>query len=184
MRLLVDCQPVPGPVYLDPEMWEKIVLNLLSNAFKFTFAGDIQVSVQQVGESMELSVRDTGVGIPEAELHHVFDRFHRVEGVQGRTSEGSGIGLALVQEMVKLHGGSVRVQSTYRQGSTFTVSIPLGNDHLPADSIGTSRTLPSRSGTPQAYVQEALACLPQPASAKADEGSMRRAFCWPMTTLT
>jgi signal transduction histidine kinase len=113
LRLLVKCQPVPGPVYLDPEMWEKIVLNRLSNAFKYTFAGDIQVSVQQVGESIELSVQDTGVGIAQSELHRVFDRFHRVEGVRGRTSEGSGIGLALVQEMVKLHGGSVRVQSTY-----------------------------------------------------------------------
>jgi len=173
MRLLVDCQPVPGPVYLDPEMWEKIVLNLLSNAFKYTFAGDIQVSVQQVGESVELSVRDTGVGIPQTELDRVFDRFHRVEGVHGRTSEGSGIGLALVQEMVELHGGSVRVQSTYRQGSTFTVSIPLGKDHLPADSIGVSRTLPTTSVPSHAYVQEALACLPQPASAQVEESSMR-----------
>ena len=173
MRLLVDCQPVPGPVYLDPEMWEKIVLNLLSNAFKYTFEGDIQVSVRQVGESVELSVRDTGVGIPQAELPRVFDRFHRVEGVHGRTSEGSGIGLALVQEMVKLHGGSVRAESHYRKGSRFTVSIPLGKDHLPADSIGASRALPTRSVTSDAYVQEALACLPQPGSAKVEEGSMR-----------
>jgi signal transduction histidine kinase len=173
MRLLVDCQPVPGPVYLDPEMWEKIVLNLLSNAFKYTFAGDIQVSVQQVGESIELSVRDTGVGIPQAELHRVFDRFHRVEGVHGRTSEGSGIGLALVQEMVDLHGGSVRVQSAHRQGSTFTVTIPLGKDHLPAHSIGASRTLPTTSVPAQAYVQEALACLPQPAPEQVEENSMR-----------
>jgi len=173
MRLLVDCQPVAGPVYLDPEMWEKIVLNLVSNAFKYTFAGDIQVSVQQVAESMELSVRDTGVGIPQSELHHIFDRFHRVEGVQGRTSEGSGIGLALVQEMVKLHGGSIRVQSTYGQGSTFTVSIPLGKGHLPADRIGASSTKPTSSVTSDAYVQEALACLPRPASAKVDEGSVR-----------
>ena len=173
MRLLVDCRPVPGPVYLDPEMWEKIVFNLLSNAFKYTFAGSIQVSVQQVGDSIELSVSDTGVGIPQAELDRVFDRFHRVEGVHGRTSEGSGIGLALVQEMVKLHGGSIRVQSTYGQGSTFTVSIPLGKAHLPADSIGASRTLPTTSVTSHAYVHEALACLPQPASAKPDEGGMR-----------
>lgn len=170
MRLLVDCQAVPGAVYLDAEMWEKIVLNLLSNAFKYTFAGDIQVSVQQVGERVELSVRDTGVGIPQGELEHVFDRFHRVEGVHGRTSEGSGIGLALVQEMVKLHGGSVRVKSTLGQGSTFTVSIPLGKDHLPADSIGPFRAQATTPITSHAYAQEALACLPQTPSAKVDRG--------------
>ena len=95
MRLVVDCAPVPDPVYLDAEMWEKIVFNLLSNAFKYTFAGEIHVSVQQTGQTVEFSVRDTGVGIPEAELDRVFDRFHRVEGVHGRTSEGTGIGLAL-----------------------------------------------------------------------------------------
>jgi signal transduction histidine kinase len=173
MRLLVDCQPVPGPVYLDPEMWEKIVLNLLSNAFKYTFAGDIQISVQQVGENIELSIRDTGVGIPQAELLRVFDRFHRVEGVHGRTSEGTGIGLALVQEMVKLHGGSVKVQSTYGQGSTFTVSIPVGKDHLPPDSIASSRAVPGVRTPLHAYVGEALACLPRPASTVKAGASMR-----------
>ena len=88
-------------------MWEKIVLNLLSNAFKFTFEGEIEVSLREADGFAELSVRDTGVGIPEAELPKLFERFHRIEGQKSRTHEGSGIGLALVQELVKLHGGIV-----------------------------------------------------------------------------
>ena len=164
MRFVVDCAPLAVPVYLDTEMWEKIVLNLLSNAFKYTFEGEIRVLVQQVGQNVEFSVTDTGVGIPEGELNRVFDRFHRVEGVHGRTSEGTGIGLALVQEMVKLHGGSVKVQSAYGHGSTFTVSIPLGKDHLPPDGLGISRTLPTTRASLHAYVDEALASLPGPIS--------------------
>ncbi len=86
-------------------MWEKIVLNLLSNAFKFTFEGGIAVELVDRGAAVELVVRDTGIGIAPAELDRVFDRFHRVENARARTHEGSGIGLALVQELVRLHGG-------------------------------------------------------------------------------
>ena len=107
-------------------MWEKIVLNLISNAFKFTFEGAIEVSLAKAGNSAELRVRDTGVGIPAHELPRLFDRFHRVENTRSRTHEGSGIGLALVQELAKLHGGSVRVESVAGEGSTFIVSVPLG----------------------------------------------------------
>ena len=148
-------------VYIDREMWEKIVLNLLSNAFKFTFEGEIKVSLRSVGPKVELTVADSGTGIPEDEIPKLFERFRRVKSAQGRSYEGSGIGLALVQELVKLHGGSVHVESTVGKGSTFTVTIPLGKDHLPADRIGSLRTLTSTGLRGEAYVQEALRWLPE-----------------------
>ncbi|WP_433926822.1 ATP-binding protein [Sorangium cellulosum] len=135
LSLAVDCPPLPEPAYVDRELWEKIVLNLVSNAFKFTFAGGVRVCVEAVDGSAVLSVADTGTGIPEAELPHLFERFHRVEGARGRSYEGSGIGLALVQELAKLHGGGVAVESRVGEGSRFSVSIPLGKAHLPEDHV-------------------------------------------------
>ena len=115
LQLIVDCRPLPKPVYVDRDMWEKIVLNLLSNAFKFTFRGAVTVIVRQApdGAAAELMVRDTGTGIQAHELPDLFDRFHRVEGAIGRSFEGSGIGLALVSELVKLHGGAIAVGHPY-----------------------------------------------------------------------
>ena len=107
----VDCPLLPEPVYVDQEMWEKVVLNLLSNAFKHTFEGGITVRLRWCGDHAELAVTDTGVGIPEAELARLFERFHRVKGAKSRTHEGTGIGLALVQELVSLHGGTVGIES-------------------------------------------------------------------------
>jgi signal transduction histidine kinase len=121
---------------VDREMWEKIVLNLLSNAFKFTFEGEIKVSLCLRGERVELSVSDTGAGIPAAELSHIFERFHRVRGTDSRTHEGTGIGLSLVQELAKIHGGGVQVRSVEGQGATFTVTIPSGHAHLPKERLG------------------------------------------------
>ena len=160
LSLTVECQPLTVPVYVDHEMWEKIVFNLLSNAFKFTFEGEIKVSLKENGDRVELAVSDTGTGIPETELEHLFERFHRVKGARGRSYEGSGIGLALVQELVKLHGGSVSVVSEVERGSTFTVSIPAGADHLAADRIGGSKTLVSTSLRGETYVNEVLKWLP------------------------
>ena len=159
MRLILDCPRVSKPVYVDREMWEKIVFNLLSNAFKYTLAGEIDVSLRETGNAVELSVRDTGVGISSDDLPHLFERFYRVAGARGRTFEGSGIGLALVQELAKLHGGNVRVQSELNKGSTFTVSIPMGKDHLPLERINAERTLASTGISGKAYVQEALGWL-------------------------
>jgi len=137
LKLTVDCAPLSEPVYVDRSQWEKIVLNLISNAFKFTFSGEIAVRLRRNGAEVVLSVADTGTGIPTHELPRIFERFHRVEGAHGRSSEGTGIGLALVQELVQQHGGSIHVQSEIGKGSTFTVSIPLGCAHLPADQIVT-----------------------------------------------
>ncbi|MFM9849064.1 MAG: PAS domain S-box protein [Hyphomicrobiaceae bacterium] len=159
LRFLVDCQHIDAPVYVDRDMWEKIVLNLLSNALKFTFDGEIAVRLQQNGDLIDLTVRDTGVGIPTSELQRVFDRFHRIEGTKRRSHEGSGIGLALVVELAKLHGGSVGVESQEGQGSTFRISIPLGSAHLPADRLSATRTLTSTSVAAGVYVDEAMRWL-------------------------
>ncbi len=94
MRLIVDCQPLAEPVYVDRDMWERIVLNLMSNAFKFTLEGEIGVSLGHAGGHAVLRIRDTGTGISREQLPHIFKRFHRVEGVRARTHEGTGIGLA------------------------------------------------------------------------------------------
>ncbi|PSN76491.1 histidine kinase, partial [filamentous cyanobacterium CCP4] len=140
LRLVVNCAPPSEPVYVDRDMWEKIVLNLLSNAFKFTFEGEIEVALRPAQDHVLLVVRDTGIGIAAAELPHIFERFHRVQGARGRTHEGSGIGLSLVQELVGLHGGTLGVTSAVGQGTQFTVTLPLGSAHLPADRIGAPRT--------------------------------------------
>jgi PAS domain S-box-containing protein len=157
----VDCEPIGEPVFLDREMWEKIVLNLLSNAFKFTFAGTIAVRLRREGSEVVLEVADTGVGIPEDEIPRLFERFHRVESTKGRTQEGSGIGLALVHELAKLHGGRIEVSSALGQGTTFRVRVPLGAAHLPVDRIKVPRSLVSSRAASQAYVQEALRWIPR-----------------------
>ena len=157
MRLIVHCPPLSEPVHVDRDMYEKVVLNLLSNAFKFTLDGQIEVLLRDAGDAVELSVQDTGTGIAAEQLPHIFERFHRVEGTRARTHEGTGIGLALVQELVKLHGGTVSVLSVAGEGSTFTVTIPKGTAHLPADRIrvgAASRV--STALTADSYLAEAM----------------------------
>jgi PAS domain S-box-containing protein len=169
LGLELDCPKLAEPVFVDRGMWEKIVLNLVSNAFKFTFDGKISISLKRAGGDVELRVRDTGVGIPEHELPRLFDRFHRIENAKSRTHEGSGIGLALVLELVKLHGGKVRVESVYGQGSTFIVSVPFGTAHLPADRMNGSRSLASTAIGAAPFVEEALRWLPETEQRDLDE---------------
>lgn len=159
LKLVVECDPLDQPVYVDPDMWEKIVLNLLSNAFKFTFQGEIGVRLQSKDGAVELSVRDTGVGIPGEELPRVFDRFHRIEATRGRSFEGSGIGLALVQEIVKLHGGTITAESKLGKGSTFRVRIPFGCKHLPQDQVSGAITAAAHAAGSSPFVAEALSWL-------------------------
>ncbi|MGL4554299.1 MAG: hybrid sensor histidine kinase/response regulator, partial [Gemmataceae bacterium] len=160
LRLTVDCRPVGEPVYVDREMWEKVVLNLLSNAFKFTFEGEIAVTLRRAGDAAELRVSDTGTGIPADELPRLFERFHRVDNARARTHEGSGIGLALVQELVRLHGGQVGVESVVGVGTTFTVTVPLGTAHLPPERIGGPAAAGSAAARAAPFVEEALRWLP------------------------
>jgi signal transduction histidine kinase/DNA-binding response OmpR family regulator len=160
LQFEVDAPPLDEPFYVDHEMWEKIVLNLLSNALKFTFEGTIAVRLRAAGDHVELSVRDTGTGIASHELANVFKRFHRIEGSRSRTHEGSGIGLALVTELVRLHAGSISVASELGAGTTFTVKIPRGRAHLPESRIRSQRMLSSTATGAVPFVQEAERWLP------------------------
>ncbi|MBD2001556.1 response regulator [Oculatella sp. FACHB-28] len=166
MQLFVDCPTLPEPIYVDREMWEKIILNLLSNAFKFTFNGTISVSLQPQENTVQLTVQDTGTGIPSEALPYLFERFYRVKGARGRSYEGSGIGLSLVQELVKLHGGTIDVTSQLNQGTTFTIAIPTGCTHLPPEQIGVTSTLASTAVKASAFVEEALRWLPEEGNGK------------------
>ncbi|TAK08889.1 MAG: response regulator [Candidatus Manganitrophaceae bacterium] len=161
LRLIVNCPLLEEPIYVDREMWEKIVLNLISNAFKFTFEGEIEVALRRAADQIELRVRDTGTGIPEEALPHLFERFYQVKGARARTHEGSGIGLALVQDLVRLHGGTTCVESAVGRGTTFTVAIPAGAAHLPSDRIGGARMRDSTALGAASYVEEALRWLPE-----------------------
>jgi PAS domain S-box-containing protein len=162
----VEAPPLPGLVHVDRDMWEKIVLNLLSNAFKFTLAGTVSVEVGSVpdGTGAVLIVRDTGIGIPPEALPRLFERFHRIGDARGRTIEGSGIGLAMVQELVRLHGGTVAVDSTPDQGTAVTVFLPFGTAHLAADQIRPAQpdagSDAAASMRARAYAEEALRWLP------------------------
>jgi signal transduction histidine kinase len=160
----VHCAPLPQPVRLDVVMWEKIVLNLLSNAFKFTFDGAISVTVEAAGGAARVTVRDTGIGIAPEHQRAVFERFQRVEGARSRSNEGSGIGLALVRDLVELQGGTIAVDSTPGRGSAFSVTLPfapagaLDPDLAPAPPTG--RVL-------AAFAQEAERWLPAAPGAQA-----------------
>ncbi len=157
----VSIEPIEAPLFVDPQMWERILLNLLSNAFKFTFEGRIGVRLGPVGtSSVELSVSDTGIGIPAQELPRVFERFHRIEGTRARTHEGSGIGLALVSDLVKLHGGTISVVSQPGVGTTFSVRVPMGNAHLPAERVGPALREPVATSLAKQFVNGASRWLP------------------------
>jgi signal transduction histidine kinase len=161
LRFVVDCPPLPESVYVDREMWEKIVLNLLSNALKSSFDGEIRVTMRSTENQAQLSVFDTGTGISEIDLPHLFERFRRIDSVRRRSHEGSGIGLALVRELVEMHGGSITVESTLGVGSTFTVSVPFGRGHLSNGRVISDGANPiALQGSAVSYVQEALGWLP------------------------
>lgn len=154
MELVIDMKPPGEPVYLDIDMYEKIILNLISNAFKYTEKGRIVVSGEKKNGRIEVSVSDTGVGIPEEEQDKIFERFHRVQNARGRSQEGTGIGLAMVRELVRLHGGQITVRSAPGKGSVFTVSLPLGRDHVHDRLVVDSSPLgPKQSHL--AYIEEA-----------------------------
>ncbi|WP_133557784.1 ATP-binding protein [Pedobacter duraquae] len=169
MMLVVHCENLTGDFYTDRQMWEKIVLNLLSNAFKYTLEGTISVDLKQEGNFVLLRVTDTGVGIPEKEIPHMFQRFHRVENSAGRTHEGTGIGLSLVHELVQLHGGDISVISTEAEGSTFTVKIPSGKAHLPAAQVVESSRETQISTVTAPFIREAFSLLQDEAKGDADE---------------
>ena len=160
LSFVVDCPPTTEPVYIDRALWEKVVLNLLSNALKFTFEGSIGVSLAAEDGRAVVRVTDTGIGVPADEMPRLFERFHRIENARSRSNEGSGIGLALVQELVGLHGGTVTAESTEGAGTSFTISLPLGAGHLPATALAPAAESRVAFTTAEPYVQEALRWLP------------------------
>jgi PAS domain S-box-containing protein len=170
LTLTVDCPPLGEPVYVDRDMWERIVLNLLSNALKFTLEGGIRISLQREEGQAVLEVADTGVGIPAEEIGKLFNRFHRVASTRGRSQEGTGIGLALIRELAGLHKGTVTVHSEIGHGSRFRVCMPLGSAHLPVQQLGrrTEARPPAIAATP--YVEEALRWLPDRRGIDAEAG--------------
>ena len=172
LRLVVDCRPLDEVVYVDRDMWEKIVLNLISNSLKFTFEGEIRVAVARRDGQVRLTVADTGTGIPEDQLPHIFERFRRIEGARSRTHEGSGIGLSLVQELVRLHGGTIDVDSVVGRGTTFSIDIPLGTGHLPRERVGARRSSRSTTIGAMPFVEEAMRWLPR--SSKGDAAAAAR----------
>lgn len=156
----LDLHDLGEPVHVDRDMWEKIVFNLLSNAFKFTLRGEVAVSLRRHEGMARLSVRDTGSGIPAHELPRMFERFHRIEGAPGRTYEGTGIGLALIQELVRLHGGTIAVHSVEGEGTRFDVDLPFGSDHLPAERLARHFDDAASQQQGASFVEEALRWLP------------------------
>ncbi|OBI79265.1 SpoIIE family protein phosphatase [Mycobacterium sp. E740] len=160
LTFTVDCPSLDDAVYIDRDMWEKVIYNLLSNALKFTFTGGISVRVSRDGAAAAVTVADTGIGVAATEIPRLFERFHRIENVRARSNEGSGIGLALVKELIELHGGSIAVDSAEGAGTTFTIRLPLGATHLPAGAVSTAADARAGSGDAEAYLQEALRWLP------------------------
>jgi len=123
LRLVVDCPPLPEPVWVDRDMWEKVVLNLLSNAFKHTFEGEIRVSLRAHGGAVRLEVADTGIGMPPEVLPHVFERFYRADPARSSSERGAGLGLSLVKWIADRHDGVLHAASEPGRGSTFTLHI-------------------------------------------------------------
>lgn len=165
LRFIIDCDELPEVCYVDANLWDKVVLNLLSNAIKHTFEGSIEIRLRWINNQAVLTVKDSGIGIPASEIPHLFERFYRVANAKSRTHEGSGIGLAFVKEIVKIHHGTIDVASTEGEGTTFTISIPAGKAHLPLELISeSSDDSPSNVTTTNAFVQEALSHLPVNAS--------------------
>ncbi|MEU7524156.1 ATP-binding protein [Saccharothrix sp. NPDC042600] len=167
LRLHVDTPALPRPAHIDPDMWDRIVLNLLSNALKYTLRGDVRVELRDTGDGARLRVADTGIGIPADELPRLFERFHRVRGAHGRSHEGSGIGLALVAELVRLLDGTITVESTPGSGSVFTVHVPYGE-------AGPASAPRARSTDPAPYLDEALSWTTDPRPTPATTGGRDR----------
>ncbi|MFT3774008.1 MAG: GAF domain-containing sensor histidine kinase [Minicystis sp.] len=161
LDLKIDCPPLPEPLFVAPDMWEQIIYNLLSNALKFTFTGEIEVRLATHNRHARLTVRDTGTGIPAEALPRLFDRFYRVPEARARTRDGLGIGLALVKQIVRLHKGSIDVQSTPGQGTTFAIEIPRGKSHLPPERTRTAASKATPRGSP-ALPDDVLGWIAEP----------------------
>ncbi|MET0452978.1 MAG: SpoIIE family protein phosphatase [Mycobacterium sp.] len=171
LTFTVDCEPLGEPVLLDRDMWEKVVLNLLSNALKFTFEGAITIRVRRDDDDAVVTVTDTGIGVAAEEMPRLFERFHRIESARARSTEGSGIGLALVKELVGLHGGTIDAESTEGVGSAFTIRLPFGAAQVVGDGVAQPSVRRTAAGAiAEPYVQEALRWLPDDDTTSTEPG--------------
>ncbi|HET9079925.1 MAG TPA: SpoIIE family protein phosphatase [Trebonia sp.] len=153
IALATEC--APAWALADAAMWETIVLNLISNAVKYTLAGSVTVQTGPApGGGIEMTVADTGSGIAAEDLPHLFDRFYRAASSTGRSTEGSGIGLALVKSLVDMHGGTITVDSTPGAGTAVTVRLPAASVRRPEEAAG--GTPAAMSSAADVYVGEAM----------------------------
>jgi signal transduction histidine kinase/CheY-like chemotaxis protein len=146
------------PVYLDRDKMEKVMQNVISNAFKFTGkGGKVAVSVAEVEiegkKYVQIQVKDSGKGIPPGQLDKIFDRFYKADDSNTKSSEGSGIGLALAKELVTLHKGTISVKSEVGKGSCFTISLHMEKEHLSDDEIIDSTTS-AYKGKAEGFVED------------------------------
>jgi CheY-like chemotaxis protein len=123
-EVVLSSEITAGPVFTDPLKLRQVLLNLLSNAAKFTDTGEIVLTAEPQGSTLAISVEDTGSGIPDDQLPFIFDKFRQVDGSARRRVGGTGLGLAIVREVVHLLGGTVSATSTVGRGSKFTVALP------------------------------------------------------------
>lgn len=130
----VEIPNEPIHIYIEKDKIEKVLINLISNAFKFTPEfGRIKFSLRKEAEQVKMAISDTGIGISGEQLEHIFERYYRV-GSNGKSS-GTGIGLSLSRQLIKLHKGTIQVKSIEGQGTTFEVFLPLGKKHLEEEQI-------------------------------------------------
>ncbi|HEY0241502.1 MAG TPA: ATP-binding protein, partial [Gemmatimonadaceae bacterium] len=165
----IKAPPAPVEAWFDVDALEKVVANLLSNAFKFTpDNGGITAEIAEDAEVVRVVVSDSGPGIPAEHLPHIFDRFYQVDETNTRAQPGTGIGLSLARELAELHGGTIDVESAPGGGAVFTLSLPLGRAHLGEDQIvAISRVNDGANGV----VHSEIAALPQdPAVAPSSHG--------------
>jgi len=171
LRFVVDCPSLAEPVLIDRDMWEKVVLNLLSNALKFTLDGEIRIDLHDVGGEVVVRVSDTGSGIAAGELPHIFERFYRTKDSAARTHEGAGIGLALVRELVQIMGGKIEVSSEVGRGTSFSIALPRRRAVEQVRGANGSDVSPRE--THAAYSAEALGWIdPRPHRALAAQGTV------------
>ncbi len=169
IALQLHCREDALLLYFDREKMEQIIYNLLSNAFKFTpDGGQVTVTLRSQKEGITLEIQDSGIGIPEHRLQHVFDRFFREEAAERGNFDGYGIGLALVKELVQLHQGSISLQSKVDVGTTVTLTFPLGSQHLAAEQIVLTEAISPRV-LPSLLPLGGLGGQPSPAPAAAPE---------------
>ena len=124
-NITLETDLVPVEMQGDSMRLEQIVVNLVENAIKYTDEGSVSVSVSDEGEWAVFTVKDTGIGIPEESIEHLFERFYRVDKARSRSTGGTGLGLSITEKLINLHGGSIEVKSKLGEGSTFTVQLPV-----------------------------------------------------------